>query len=90
MPLQALTQKSVRPKHFHHIRSDIFAAVLYREIGEFNRADHGDRPFSGESGGSTVSTFGSPLGGDMVMIERAVHDRGPDLEHQMCPAGRPS
>ena len=41
----------------------------------------------GGSCGPAVWAFGPPLCGGMVLVECAVHDRGPDLEHQMCPAG---
>ncbi len=44
----------------------------------------------GGSGGPTIWAFGPPLSGGMVLVEGAVHNRGPNLEHQMCPMGRPS
>jgi hypothetical protein len=44
----------------------------------------------GGAGGSVaVRAFGAPLGGGMIPIERAVHHRGSNLQHQMGAAGRP-
>ena len=55
------------------------------------RASDGDRP---EPGGcsrrSTKRTPGPALRGGMVLIERAVHHRGSDLEHQMRSPRRPA
>jgi hypothetical protein len=44
----------------------------------------------GSGSPATVWAFGAPFGSSMVPIERAVHHRGSNLQHQMGPARRPA